>query len=372
MTLDLDAYLRHQLYLDRLATGELNAHIYPSLEKAYKAIRLMVLDKGIPANIRQLDALTAAIREQIMSDKGWATFTLNAESMAEYEANYQAQLLSESFEAVIVAPAAPKVVKAIDQSIMTLTSGKRVDSGVWSKFIQSNLAGRAETINSIVTAGYSNGQTVGQLTKAIGEAFDGILTREAESLARTGFVHYASQANEAVILNNSDILEEYFYVVTFDNRRSPICYAIERFNKIGNRFKVGDPKAPRTPLHFSCRSRRIGVPKGWEPSGTKAALGGQKGQEAAEAFEKRQERIGDKQVKYRGRKDSNIFKAGQINAKESTDEFMRRQPRWYVEDALGKKRAEMFLDKGIPIEKFSDMTGKPLTLAEIMERNPIK
>lgn len=372
MTLDLDEFLRHQLYLDRLATGQINAHVYPSLEAAYKAIRLMVLDKGVPANLRQLDALVAAIRKEIMGDKGWASFTLNAEEMAKYEAEYQAGLMSSSFEAAVVAPAGPGVIKHIDQSLMTLTSGKRVDSGVWAKFIEANLESRAQVIDSIVSAGYSNGKTVNQLVKEIGEAFDGILTREAEALARTGFIHYASQANEAVILNNADILQEYYYVVTFDNRRSPICYAIEKFNALSMRYKVGDPRAPIPPLHYRCRTRRIGVPKAWHPSGTKAAIQGKKGKEAEEAFDKRQERIGDKKVKYRGKKDSDIFKAGQIDARETTDSFMRRQPRWYVEDSLGKEKARLFLDEGYPISSFSDGNGRPLTLAEVVERDPVR
>lgn len=371
MSLDLDEYLRHQLYLDRLASGQINAHVYPSLESAYKAIRLMVLDKGVPANLRQLDALVAAIRKEIFSDKGWASFTLNAEEMAKYEADYQAGLMSASFESAVAAPAAPKVIKHIDQSLMTLTSGKRVDSGVWAKFIEANLESRAQVIDSIVSAGYSNGKTVNQLVKEIGEAFDGILTREAEALARTGFIHYASQANEAVILNNQDILQEYYYVVTFDNRTSQQCIAVTKFNEMVNRFEVGNPSAPTPPLHYNCRTRRIGVPYGWIPKGTKAAVGGKSGKEAQEAFDNRQERAGDKKVKYRGKKDSNIFKVGQIDAGETYQSWLKRQPEWFIKDTLGAKRAELFMN-GMPLSSFSDMTGKPLTLAEIMERNPVR
>lgn len=371
MSLDLDEYLRHQLYLDRLASGQINAHVYPSLEAAYKAIRLMVLDKGVPANLRQLDALTAAIRKEIMGDNGWASFTLDAEAMAKYEAEYQAGLLSTSFEAAVDEPAALKVIKHIDESLMTLTSGKRVDSGVWAKFIEANLESRAQVIDSIVSAGYSNGKTVNQLVKEIGEAFDGILTREAEALARTGFIHYASQANEAVILNNTDILQEYYYAITFDNRLSSVCLGISKFNEPSRRFKVGDPMAPKIPAHWNCRTRRFGVPAGWIPQGTKAAVGGKSGKEAEEAFDKRQERAGDKKVKYRGKKDSNIFKVGQIDAAETYQDWLKRQPEFFIKDTLGAKRAELFMN-GMPLSAFSDMTGKPLTLAEIMERNPVR
>ena len=43
-------------------------------------------------------------------------------------------------------------------------------------------------------------------------------------------------------------------------------------------------------------------------------------------------------VTYTGRKDSDIFKAGQIDAKTSMDSWLRSQPDWFIESALGKTR----------------------------------
>lgn len=370
MTLDLDDYLRHTTYIDRLATGALNSQVYPSLDAAYKAIRAIIADKGVPTTPAQLDALTKAIRKQIESDKAWATITTDMEQMAVYESAYQAKLMGEAFAATLAVPKDSKIVDWVSKSIMSLTSGQRVDAGAWSDFVTSNLSGRAQTINSIVANGYAKGQTVGQLTKSIGEAFDGIIKRDAESLARTGFAHYASEAGEAMIQDNADILEEYFYVVTFDSRTSDICIGVTKFNETARRFSVGDPKAPFPPLHYQCRTRRIGVPNGWEPQGTKAAVGGKKGEDAKEAFEKRKDKAGDKKIRYRGKKDSSIFKAGQIDASLTYDQWLRTQPSWFVADTLGAKRAELF-QKGAPLSSFSDMTGRPLTLKEIQERNPI-
>ena len=39
-------------------------------------------------------------------------------------------------------------------------------------------------------------------------------------------------------------------------------------------------------------------------------------------------------VTYSGRKDSDIFKAGQIDAKTSMDSWLRSQPDWFIESAL--------------------------------------
>lgn len=362
---ELNEFLRHQIYLDRLATGQLNAVVYPSLEESLKAVVDILKVKGLPTSPSQLSALAAAIQKQILSDKGFATLTLDMEKMAEYEAAYQADLSARAYELAVVSPAAGAATELATAAIMTLTSGARVDAGLWGEFIQSNLLSRADQIDSIVKSGYSRNATIAEISNDIQEAYNGTIRRDAESLARTGYIHYASNANEAMILANADLLDEYYYVVTFDNRTSPICQGITRFNSEGNRFKVGDPRAPMPPLHFGCRTRRIGVPKAWEPQGTRSAVGGVDTKEAAAKFERRD--ASGKKVKYRGRKDLDTFTAGQIKASTTYESWLKSQPDWFIDDSLGVRRAALFR-KGVPLSRFSDMTGKPLTLAQIAER----
>ena len=207
------------------------------------------------------------------------------------------------------------------------------------------------------------------MRKDIKALSDGLLRREAEALARTGYVHYAAQATEAMIRQNTDILEQYYYVVTFDNRTSNRCIGVSKLNQPKNRLKVGDPKAPQPPLHWNCRTRRLAVPQGFELVGTKAVVGGKKGEEAVKKFAERDRRRRKaSQVRYRGRKDSDIFNAGQVDASLTYNQWLKQQPRWFIDDTLGPKRAKLWLDDGVSLNKFSDMLGNPLTLAEIMKR----
>ena len=107
------------------------------------------------------------------------------------------------------------------------------------------------------------------------------------------------------------------------------------------------------------------MPEGFELSGTKAAIGGQKGADAERQFIKRDERKRTaSQVRYRGRKDSEIFKAGQVDASLTYDKWLRQQPRWFIDDTLGPKRAKLWLDDGVSLTKFSDMLGNPQTLRQ--------
>ena len=314
MSVNLDEFLQHELYLNRLASGGINSYVYPSLIDTYKAIRAILQDAETISNPRELSRITKAIEQAITDNGGWVTMTTESlNDLAVYEASWQAQFIGAAYAADISTPAEKKIVTYVNRSLMSLESGQRVQAGTWSDFYRANLDSRKRAINGIVKTGYARGDTINQMSSRIRETIDGVLKREAESLARTGYQHYAAAANDFMIQDNLDILDEYYYVVTFDSRTTDICQSISTKNAIGNRFKTTDPKAPRPPLHFGCRTRRIALQKGDEPTGTRAALGAKASGE--EAFDLRKERLRTKsQVRYRGKKDQNIFTPGQIKA----------------------------------------------------------
>lgn len=367
---DLDSFLRHQIYGERLASQGINAVVKPSLRETYLAVRRILLDYDTIPNQRTLDAILKQLSQAIQDNGGWLTLTKDylvpfgvaeASWMAEYTA-----LAVVPAGVAIKTPAENAIESYIAKSIMTW-DGKNPRAGRWLDFAAANIQSREQAINSAVMRGYSRGDTIRNITAEIRNVTEGLLFREAETLARTGFAHYASQANEAMIEANSDVLEEYYYSVTFDNRTSDICLGVTRFNQPGQRFKVGDTKAPAPPLHPGCRTRRLAVTKGTTPGGTRSAVGGQSGEDAAEAFDSRQSRT-DRQVKYRGKRDTNIFKPGQVSASETYGDWLRKQPEWFVADTLGKQKAELFLKGNLPIYKFTDVELKPLTLDELKRR----
>jgi len=367
---DLDKYNVHSLYLERLASGGVNSVVVPSLEATYKAIAAILGEYDKIENKAQLNAIMKAIKSATEENSGWFTLTQeDLQPLALYEAQWQASYAEEMTGMSTKVPAERTILGFINTALMSLESGQRIDVGLWQDFVKSNVESRSEQINNIVQRGFMRGETVASMRKDIKALSKGLLRREAEALARTGYVHYAAQATEAMIRQNTDILEQYYYVVTFDNRTSNRCIGVSKLNQPKNRLKVGDPKAPQPPLHWNCRTRRLAVPQGFELVGTKAAVGGKKGEEAVKKFAERDRRRRKaSQVRYRGRKDSDIFNAGQVDASLTYDQWLKQQPRWFIDDTLGPKRAKLWLDDGVSLNKFSDMLGNPLTLAEIMKR----
>lgn len=368
MTLDLDKFLQHEVYLQRLASGQLNTVLYPSLAETQKAIRAYLSQFDEIKNITQLNQITKAISEQINGQTGWATVTTNLQEMSLYEAQFQANLLTNGLALKMSLPSDSKIISYVNKAIMSLESGQRVDAGTWAQFVQANKDSQAKQINSIVRAAYSRGEAMQAISKEIRQSFDGLIKREAETLARTGFAHYAAQANEAMIQDNKDLLKEYYYVVVFDSRLSDVCRNLDlRYNKQGRRFKVGDKSAPKIPQHYNCRTRRIAVPDGWEPKGDKTSIGGVDSTAAEENFAKRKVRKNGGVVKYSGRKDKS-FKPKSISASIGYESWLKQQPPWFIRDTLGKARADLFISGKMKLSRFTDMAGRTLTLEELKVR----
>ena len=252
MSLDLDKILRHEVYVQRLASGGLKDSVYPSLDATLAAVKAILSEHGVVPNITELNRITKAITEEINSQKGWATLTTALDSLAVYEAGFQATVLGEAFAHKMNVPKDSSIVRYVTKSIMSLESGKRVDAGTWANFVKANVNSQTSIINQIVINAYSKGEALNTITNQIQTAFTGIIKPQAESLARTGYAHYTAQANEAMIQDNADILSDYYYVVTFDSRLSDICRNVSiRYNPKGKRFSVGDKAAPFPPLHFN-------------------------------------------------------------------------------------------------------------------------
>lgn len=368
---NLDDLNKHYIYLERLASGGISSVVTPSLEATYNAVAAILNGYDGITSRAELNAITRAIDEVINSNSGWATLTAeDLNPLALYEAEWQANYAAVATGLSVSEPAERAILNFINRALMSLESGERTDIGLWGDFVQANIDSRSKQINGIVQRGFMRGETIPQMRRQIKQVTEGLLTREAETLARTGYVHYAAQATEAMVQANKDILDEYYYVITFDSRTSNVCKGVSQYNQPDNRFKVSDPKAPQPPLHYSCRTRRLAVPKGFELTGARAAVGGRKGEEIAKEAAERQARKRKGKIKYKGKKDADIFKPGQIDANITANQFFQSQPLWWLELNMGATRAKLVKDGKLNISKLTDANLKPLTLAELRELHP--
>jgi hypothetical protein len=356
----LNDLLRHELELQRVATQLIKQGIYPSLDEAYKAVRAILLNAETITSPTKLKATERAINKAINEalTKGWSNYTKELTGIAIYDASYYAQLIGGYAGATLKEPGKKAISDFIESALMSLTSGKSPKVGVWAEFVRDNVESYSAQVNNLVKAGYVNNATVGQMTTAIRQFNQGLARQQAEALARTGLQHYSQQARNAMISDNLDIVAREYPVVTFDNRISSTCVSIG--TKYANGWPVGKSPVGYPPYHYNCRTSIIAGLKGkGDPRDglERPAIGSGENYESGDT--------------YKGRRSSakGEFDIERIEATTGFGTWLKRQDDAFVTDVLGKRRADLFLKGGLPIERLSDAYGRPLTLAELLERD---
>lgn len=163
---------------------------------------------------------------------------------------------------------------------------------------------------------------------------DGILrttTRNAHAIARTGTAIMASEAKQAFINDNKDIIKGIKVIATLDSRTSPICRHLD------HQF-MPTHKAKYPPYHFNCRSSFEIVFDGYESPKNRASEFG-------------------------------------VTENVSYYEWLKKQTPDYQDEVLGKTRGKLFRDSGMSAEKFKslqlDKNFTPLTLEQMRRIEPL-
>lgn len=382
-----DSTLRHELTVSRLVTGIVQSRLNPAYYDLSKAVKAALIDYEPDMSRAEFNALRAEVSALVEKglDDLWVGVTLDMFELADYEAGHIADELAGK------KPTKTAVESAVAEPLVL--AGAVANVGTWKEFIAgSKQSIKSRMIDNTIRQGYEEGQSLQQMmkrligTKANGYQ-DGLINNmgrnEADALIRTGANHFANRAREVAAEANADLIEGQIFLATFDNRTTLTCRHFGTLNKI---YKIDDPKKPKPPLHFRCRSVLSIVPIGFDPfDGTRAAVGGQDTESAAEGFAKKEDRLSARRDKadarraagesdvptvptkptYHGQRDAGIFNPGQIDAKTTMNDWMKQQPDWFIESSLGKTRAKLFKEGGLSLDKFTDMNGRALTLKEM-------
>ena len=210
---------------------------------------------------------------------------------------------------------------------------------------------RMRRVRDAVRVGFVAGKTSTQIvrelrgSKANGFA-DGVVEadrRHLETVVHSALGHTAVTAREQFFEANKQAIGSQLWLATLDSHTSKIC--IVRNNR---RYTTGDKPKPighTTPwctssgcgpgrAHFRCRSTAIGLLKGQEAMyGVRAS--------------------GD----------------GPVEANTSYGDWLKRQTDFVQDEVLGAKRAKLFRDGGLEIDKFATERGRWLSLDELRKKD---
>ena len=339
--MDFDKMARHDVQLNRLVTGLLNANIYPTFEEAYQEIRAILLNAQTITSKKQLDAVQKAIENAVLDPTrlAWDKVQIELEDLAVYENEYQSGFYTATASAlgagIVLATPEDKVRSYVNRAVMVLASGDNVTTGTFNQFIGNHIDKEMQAIKNQVILGYVNGIPTNDVIDNINKAINGTIKRDAEGLARTGLAAYANAATELMVQDNKGVIEYRVFSATLDSRTTIGCAALDR-----KKWKMDDNTYPRLPRHFRCRSRYSML------------VYGQDG-------------------KFDGDRPSKGDETVQVSANTSYEAFLKRQSPEFVREVLGSKRAELFLSGKLRLSQFVDMVGRPLTLAELKAKDLI-
>ena len=254
-----DVATRHQVYLERLKSGE-RKKVEAFLRKINKAARKSLLEADDVATLSRSAVLS--IISQIRKDVRVAADEFLVELFADIEelAVYEAEFTERAIKSVVNIKLTTPPVEQLHTAVFTnpLSIDNVYSSTLMEPFVKSLKPRTLNRVSNAIRMGYYQGDSTPKIlqsikgTKAAGYT-DGILKsvdRDIETVVRTSLQHTAHQAREAVAEYNDDIIWGIRWVSSLDNRTSQICRSLD-----GREFPQGE--GPRPPIHYNCRSTYI-------------------------------------------------------------------------------------------------------------------
>ena len=336
----IDSQVKHFVYLQRLGAHHAN--------NAAKKINKLSgeIKKQIPAGLnklskRELNELLRQINnlQKNAHDKILSEYRESIDEIAVHEAEREESVINsvintEDFTAEKITAAA--VLLAIRDAPMSVGQN---GSGVLPELLLKNWEQRQrEIIGGTIRQGWFEGRESGVIIEQLEEAARVVGVLAFNAISRSLINHISQIARAEVWKKNSGLAKGWKFVAVLDSITGKICINLHSLDAI---YKIGF--GPYPPRHVNCRSTSVIVIK----------------DEFMKTKPIRQVAIGSDGVK-------------RTTAKTYYD-WIKTQPKYFVEDVLGKTRARLLLSGKLSSKLFAqlslDRNFQPLTLAEMKQRD---
>lgn len=344
----LNQTIRRIVYLESLKQSEINK-LTPHIKAIDKLIKEQLLDDELTEmTIKSFNGVVTEIKQGVQAEL--IAYTDSVKTMLVEAATdtyvFEAKSIDSAFDGfklasgIVVAEKAKILEKLVKNTPLAVkgSEGKTVTD------LFNELANNESNkyINHIKLARYE-GKTNQQIVQMIrGTKKNGykdglmeVTARQAKTIVRTTVQHAAMQGKAEFARDNADIIDKEKVLATLDGKTSSRCRSLD-----SQEFDVG--KGPRFPLHHNCRTTYIYVLRS--------------------------------QYAGRGNIDKRASKDGPVD-NESYYGWMKKQPVEFQDDILGPTRGKLLRSGGLSADKFAqlqlDKNFKPLTLAEMREREPM-
>lgn len=334
--------------------------------------RLRLIDKllSFTLDLNRLDAATKAkvikiinaAQKELISDL--ASKNLTAFGKARRDAllkdarniieSYYAQAQMELFDTLEPIPelTAKQTVKALQSKLPASIQAALPTENVFKSLASDSLVlgatstewwkkQSADTVfryNSAVRQGLTLGESNNQIISRVRQVLD-VSRRNAAGLVQTSVSTVANASRQATFDANSDIIKGTKWISALDSRVCELCLARadKEWDNTGKPIGHGIPFSV-PPIHYNDRCILTAVTKTFRELGVD---------------------IDEPPITTRASVD------GQVSAKTTIDDFLKRKGEAWQNETLGKGRADLWREGKISLENLIDGSGQPLTVAQL-------
>ena len=340
----IDQTVRHQVYLERLKTGEARAllELLTGMERSI-AGELMRTEISTLTRARLQRQISAV--EEIMGDvmrgdmlEAWRGRMVE---LARYEAGFEARSLDKvTVRYDFDLPSDQQLRTAAFSTPLQVRGpgGGQLLEGFYRNWTDDQI----NRVSGAIRIGWAQGQTNAQIVRGLRDDVWQQNRRGLEAMVRTSVQHVAMQARQATWERNSDIVRAVRWVSTLDSRTTVQCQALD-----GQEFPIDS--GPRPPAHINCRSTTAAVLDDrfavLDEGGTRSA------------------------------RDPETGRSQQVPADQSYYGWLKQQPADFQDSVIGPARGQLFRSGGLSAQRFAELqlgrNFEPLTLDQMRRLEPV-
>lgn len=386
-----DAQLRHHIGVQRLSAGEVRK-VLVLLERSDREITKILRKRAKVGDFtskryKEMLADIRTLRKELMKELATAS-ARDLRALAKAEQKYAATMLQDAIPVKLdfATVDAGKLSTLVTENPFTAgTNAARNLSQWWTNLATAD----GNRIIEAVQLGMVQGETIDQMVARVTTALD-MTKNNATAVVRTAVNHAANSGRNAFFAENKDVVNALMWSAMLDGRTTILCASLDGHYTTADGSEITedipiphlDDPLMRPPAHVQCRSYMVGVifAKGvalkmpdrayvrdtrtrrWREKDFRAEAKADAGKAWKDmSVKQRNAAIAGKK---RAWADANI---GQVSARTTYDDWLRKQPKSFQVEVLGPSRAKLFRD-GLKLDKFIDRDGGELSLAELMAK----
>jgi len=285
--------------------------------------------------LKNMRLVIAELKSRVAPDIDFVQEELD--DLAKIEASYTVSSLN--------AIAGVEIMKRIpsDKALENIYKTTLLQGATIGEYYKSLEKSMQNDLDKAIKLGVSIGEDNYTLSKRVENTL-GVSKRHAETITITSANTVANQARMMTYEDNDDVIKKWEYLAVLDQRTSDFCKAYSRKTWTTDKKPIGHSFPFREPphqTHWRCRStvlpvlksfRELGIDIDEIPKGTQSSLD------------------------------------GQVSSDLSFNSWLKTKNKTFINDLLGKGRADMFLDGKITMSNLINQRGRTLSLKELKEK----